>query len=116
MEILVENSGKERHMRRIERYLGSLLLGATIFAPMAITAAPNPQERQEERRQAERRYYDRDHKDYHVWNAREDGAYRRWSEERHYQAHRDFSQLKRKQQSEYWQWRHEHPDNDRDRH
>jgi hypothetical protein len=56
-------------------------------------------------------------KDYHVWNDREDGNYRRWSDERHYRTYRPFYKLKRKEQSEYWEWRHAHPDNDdRDRH
>ena len=107
-------------MQRIHRYLGSLLLGAALVAPMTITASPNSQERNEEKREEkrehERRYYDRDHKDYHVWNDREDGAYRRWLEEKHYQTHREFSKLKRREQSEYWEWRHAHPDNDGDRH
>ena len=49
-------------------------------------------------------------------NDREDGAYQRWSDERHNQTHRAFSKLKRKEQSEYWKWRHEHPDNDGERH
>jgi hypothetical protein len=99
-------------MPRIQRYLGSLLLGATMVAPMLMTASPNPQDRQEGRREEsserQRRYYDRDHKDYHVWNDREDGNYRRWSDERHYRTYRPFYKLKRKEQSEYWEWRHAH--------
>ncbi len=107
-------------MQRVHRYLSSILLGATLVAPMVVTASPNPQdtkaEKREEQRKREQRYYDRDHKDYHVWNDREDGAYRRWAEEKHYQTDRAFSKLKRNEQSEYWKWRHEHPDNDADRH
>jgi uncharacterized protein YecT (DUF1311 family) len=104
-------------MQRIQRYLGSFLLGATLVAPMVLAAGPKPQEeRREEAREHQQRYYDRDHKDYHVWDNRENGAYQRWQDERHDQSHRDFARLKRKQQSEYWRWRHEHPDNDGDRH
>jgi hypothetical protein len=99
-------------LQRIHRYLATLLLGAAMIAPMAITASPNPQDR-EERREREQRYYDRTHRDYHVWNDREDGAFRRWANERHYQTNRQFARMKRRQQSEYWRWRHEHPDNDR---
>ena len=35
-------------------------------------------------------------------------------EERH-ENYRPFSKLDRKQQSEYWKWRHEHPEGDWDR-
>jgi hypothetical protein len=55
---------REKHMQRIHRYLVSLLLGATMVAPMVITASPNPQDRKEEKREEkrelERRYCDRD--------------------------------------------------------
>ena len=106
-------------MLRIHRYLGSLLLGVTMVVPIVVTASPNPQdreERREERRERQRRYYDRNHRDYHVWNDREDGAYRRWLDEKHYRTRRRFYRLKRNEQSEYWEWRHRHPDNDGDRH
>ena len=58
-----------------------------------------------------RRYYDREHKDYHEWNEAENAAYRHWlMEERHEHEYRDLNRLKRAEQSEYWRWRHEHPD------
>ena len=61
------------------------------------------------------RYYDRERKDYHHWDDREDARYRRWQEGRH-QQYRDFYRLHRRDQSEYWIWRHSHPeDDDRDR-
>ncbi len=106
-------------MQRVHRYLGSLLLGAALVAPLAVTAISSPEDRKEDKREEkerERRYYDRDHKDYHTWNDREDGSFRRWMDERRDQSHRGFAQLKHKEQSEYWKWRHEHPDNDGDRH
>lgn len=113
-------------MQRIYRYLGPLVLGAALVGPMAVAATPRPQDRQEEKREEkreekherkERRYYDRDRKDYHVWNNRENEAYERWErEERREPSVRPFSKLNRREQAEYWNWRHQHPDNDHDRH
>ncbi len=58
------------------------------------------------------RYYDEYHSDYHYWNGDEDRAYHRWLAERHYE-YRDYAHLNREQQRDYWNWRHEHPDNGR---
>ena len=101
-------------MQRIHRYLSSFLLGAALVAPMTMLAGPQEraEERREERRERERRYYDRHHRDYHVWNSREDVAYRRWLEERRERNHREFYALRRNEQAEYWEWRHRHPDHD----
>jgi len=104
----------ENHMQRIHRYMGVFLVGATLIAPMALIAASNPQDR-EEKKEHQQRYYDRQHKDYHVWNKNEDGSFNRWKEEKHDQTNRSFGKMKRTEQSEYWNWRHEHPDNDGDR-
>lgn len=47
-------------------FMGSLLLAGAIFAP-AVMGAPRPQE-------VQLRVYDRDHRDYHNWDDREDHA------------------------------------------
>src|ERR1700736_4264747 len=65
-------------MHHIDRYIGSLLLAAAIAAPTAIMAAPKPQDAN-----VQVRVYDRDHRDYHNWNDREDHAYRGYLTERH---------------------------------
>ena len=108
-------------MQRMHLYLGSLLLSATLVAPVGVRAGTNLQynrqqddRQQRDRNKNQRRVYDRDHKDYHVWDDREDGSYRQWLQGRN-QKYRDFSKLKRKDQSEYWKWRHEHPDGGGDR-
>lgn len=105
---------KENDMKHIHRHLGLLLLSATLVAPVltraAVTSPDEPRATQNHKR-----YYDRDHKDYHDWDDRENGAYRRWIEEEKHETYRDFAKMKRAQQQEYWKWRHEHPDNDRDR-
>jgi hypothetical protein len=55
------------------------------------------------------RYYDREHKDYHEWNAGEDKAWHRYWEDRH--AHYvDWNRASERQRQAYWHWRHEHPD------
>jgi hypothetical protein len=99
-------------MQRLHRYLVSFLLGAALIAPVGIQAKdkePNCQEKDK------RGYYDRDRRECRGWDDREDRAYHKWLETKHW-THREFSKLKAKQQSEYWKWRHEHPDDDRDRH
>jgi hypothetical protein len=53
-----------------------------------------------------RRVYDRDHRDYHVWNRGEDRAYRQYLAERHLR-YVSYARQRRIHQSGYWQWRHE---------
>ena len=45
----------------------------------------------------QKRYYDRNHKDYHDWDDREESAYRNWRQERN--ENREFSKLNRKEQN-----------------
>ena len=96
-------------MQRIYQYVGPLLLGAALIAPAGLQA------KDKNHNCPDNGYYDRDHKDCHAWNDHEDHAYQTWEEAKH-KTHREFSKLKGKEQSEYWKYRHEHPDNDGDRH
>jgi hypothetical protein len=97
-------------MQRIyRRYVGSFLLGAALIAPVGLWAKDKNQNC------PDKGYYDRDHKDCHTWDDHEGRAYQTWEEAQH-KTHREFSKLKAKEQSEYWKYRHEHPDNDTDRH
>ncbi len=57
------------------------------------------------------RIYDRDHKDYHNWDDREDRAYRVYLNE-HRRDYVEYKHLKKNEQRDYWRWRHEHPDHD----
>lgn len=79
--------------------LGGFLLGAALLAPVAVSADDHH----------DKRYYDRDHKDYHQWNSQEDRAYRAYLGEQH-RDYRDFSRVKRNEQTQYFRWRHDHPD------
>jgi hypothetical protein len=51
---------------------------------------------------------DREHKDYHQWDDAENRAWRKWLTENHRKDH-EFAKADRKEQEEYWKWRHEHP-------
>jgi hypothetical protein len=97
-------------MHRMDRYIGALLLGAILIAPVVVRASNNTGDDQhQDSKERNRRYYDRDHRDYHDWDDREDSRYRRWRTERH-EAYRPFHKVKRAEQRMYWNWRHEHPD------
>jgi hypothetical protein len=79
--------------------LGAFLACATLTAPVALRADDHH----------DKRYYDRDGRDYHTWNDQEDRAYRIYLAEQH-REYREFRRVKTVQQNEYFRWRHEHPD------
>ena len=81
---------------------GAFVLGALLLAPAAVTA--------DDHNQRDRRYYDRDARDYHAWNSNEDRAYRAYLQENR-RDYRDFHKAKRDDQRRYFRWRHDHPDN-----
>jgi len=57
------------------------------------------------------RYYDAQHRDYHRWDRDEDRAYHNYWNERHgNEPYRDYGKLNADQQNDYWNWRHDHPD------
>ena len=102
-------------MKAVCKYLGFLVLGAVLTAPIAIsTKAASQDDRHQEdnhRDKKQKRVYDRSHKDYHNWDDNEDRAYRQYLGDQHI-VYRDISKLKRNQQTAYWNWRHDHPDHD----
>ncbi|HEY6392520.1 MAG TPA: hypothetical protein VIX89_14655 [Bryobacteraceae bacterium] len=83
----------------MSRYLLAILLGTSLLAPVAVKA--------DDRDRREKRYYDRSHKDYHVWNNDEDRAYRRYLEENH-RTYQSWPKARRSDQDRYWKWRHDH--------
>jgi hypothetical protein len=92
-------------MSLLTRLAGGVVLSATIAASGAVVLlAGTPQEAS-----VQVRVYDPGHKDYHNWDDHEDHAYRRYMKERH-EEYRAYAKLKDKQQKEYWEWRHSHPD------
>ncbi len=89
-------------MLKTNRLIASLILGAALLMPVSILAAAKPQE-------ATVRVYDRDHKDYHIWDANENSAWTVFLTNNHSKYH-EYSHASRKEQSNYWNWRHSHPD------
>jgi hypothetical protein len=80
-----------------------LILGAVLMTGIAI--APVSAVAQDHR--GEKRYYDRQHHDYHYWNDGEDRQYRAYLVERH-AAYVPFVQVNRRHRQEYFTYRHEH--------
>jgi hypothetical protein len=93
-------------MRRTHRYISSMFLAAALSAPVAIMAAPTPQEAG-----VQVRVYDRHHKDYHNWDDHENRAWGVFLTNNH-REHHEYANANRREQDKYWNWRHAHPDRD----
>jgi hypothetical protein len=99
---------EEYNMHSAHRYITSLFLTAALVMPVAMMAAPAPQ-----RASVQVRYYDSGHKDYHNWNDNENHAWGVYLTENNRKT-QQFRKAKKSEKSQYWNWRHEHPDdNDR---
>jgi hypothetical protein len=98
----------EDNLKLACRILSFAFLTAALTAPMA-TRTSAAQEASV--RVDHPRYYDRNHRDYHEWNDREDRSYRVYLGERH-RDYREFHRNNNRQQRNYWNWRHSHPDRD----
>jgi len=82
----------------MKKFAALLLLSGTLLMPFSGVAA-------------ERRYYDRDRRDWHHWNDSENRAYRHWlMEEQRERQYRAYNRLRAERQREYWRWRHDHAD------
>jgi hypothetical protein len=88
-------------MLKTHKYLASFFLSASLVAPAVIFAKPSPQEPP--------RYYDSERKEYHRWDDKEAAAWQRFLAEKHRKDH-EFAKADKKEQQEYWAWRHSHPD------
>ena len=94
-------------MHHTHRYIVSLFLTTALAAPALLMAAPVPQEAR-----VQVRVYDRNHKDYHNWDDNENRAWGTFLVENHRDSH-EYAHSKKREQNEYWNWRHSHPDHDR---
>jgi hypothetical protein len=92
------------------RYFKLTLLCAALVLPIATKAQDRDDQR--DKRQEVRHYEDRAHHDSHEWNDREDQAYKRYLRERRKKDH-DFEKASKREQKDYWNWRHNHPDEER---
>jgi hypothetical protein len=93
-------------MHRAHRYIASLFLTAALAAPVVIMAAPGPQAVG-----VQFRVYDKNHKDYHNWDDRENQSWGLYLSSNHKRPH-EFAKANSREQSQYWAWRHSHPDHD----
>lgn len=82
-------------------------LAGTAFLPTDASAKDKDKHKDKHKQKHDARVYDRAHRDYHNWNGDEDRFYRQYLDEQHHQ-YRAFSRMNRKQQLEYWRWRHDH--------
>jgi hypothetical protein len=94
---------EEHKMHRAHLSVASLFLAAALAAPLSMMAAPTPQA------SVQVRVYDRDHKDYHNWDDHENAQWGVFLSDNHRKSH-EFTKANRKEQSQYWAWRHSHPD------
>ena len=94
-------------MNQASKYLGFIFLAAALSA----SAASKVSAQEVVVKVDHHRYYDRNHHDYHQWNDREDHSYRVYLGERH-RDYREFRLTNRRQQDDYWKWRHQHPDHE----
>jgi hypothetical protein len=98
-------------MYRTNRYITSLFLTAALAAPVALMAIPVPQEgRNQKEDRNQNRVYDKQHKDYHNWDDNENKAWGQYLTENHKSSH-EYAKANKKEQSQYWNYRHAHPDN-----
>lgn len=85
------------------RYVSSILLAATLFWSVMFSGCAV---------RASYRVYDPGHADYHAWDDNEVVYYQRWEGETH-RDHREFKKRNSDEQKEYWNWRHNHHDDDK---
>jgi hypothetical protein len=99
----VFSAGREQMSLRT-RFVGLLVLGASVIGPAAsaVSAAPS----------VSVRVYDREYRDYHRWDSREQRSYRQYLAERH-QAYVRYQRQRQARQREYWRWRHERLEHER---
>jgi hypothetical protein len=88
------------------RFMGSLIVSGALLAPGLGFGVAVAQERAVVKAgPVSLRVYDRSHKDYHVWDDREDQTYRRYLSDNH-QTYRPIQKLSHKRQTTYWNSRH----------
>jgi hypothetical protein len=88
-------------MLRIPALILSATIVASVVVPAVASAGAEP-----------RRVYDRYHRDYHVWDDREDRAYRQYLAEQH-RRYLTYERQRRARQLAYWRWRHERLEHER---
>jgi hypothetical protein len=97
----------EDYLTRIaNRCISVFLLAAALAAPVVILAAPAANDDG-----VQVRVYDTHHKDYHNWDDRENHAWGVYLTSKHKKNH-EYKESNKREQGNYWSWRHSHPDHD----
>jgi hypothetical protein len=86
----------------MRKFVGAILLTGVLMTPAMMIAKDHDRD--------DHRYYDPYKKDYHEWNENEARAYRHWVEQERHQQYRDWHKASKRDQREYWRWRHDHQD------
>jgi hypothetical protein len=81
--------------------MAALSLAATLAMSAALVACSAPP--------TETVVVDKDHNDSHRWDDHENQAWHRFLTEKSRPAH-EYTNSDKNEQSEYWNWRHSHPD------
>ena len=91
------------------RRVNTLLLAGALTVPVALVAFPQDEKTTTTTTTTKtQRYYDPGYKEYHNWDSNEDRAYRMYLQEQH-EEYKEFPKITVHQQTEYWKWRHNHP-------
>jgi Ni/Co efflux regulator RcnB len=101
------------------RLVSSMLLMGALAAPVGLQA----QERNDHDRDDQARAQQHDRKDHdrrdndRRWNKNEEPYYRQWYTQTHNgQEYREYNRMNKRDRDDYWKWRHQHGDHDRDDH
>jgi hypothetical protein len=94
----VPPSWQENNRMKHFLILAGMCMAASLIAPVVVTA---------EEHHREKRYYDRNGRDYHYWNDGEDRQYRAYVVEQHRQ-YVPFVRVRPRERQEYFRYRHEH--------
>jgi hypothetical protein len=92
----------------MRKFLCALALGGVLMTPITMRADDHDRDRDRDRHA--RRYYDPYQRDYHEWNEQEARAYRHWLEKERRAHYHDWQRASKREQREYWRWRHDHRD------
>jgi len=93
---------------RFHKFVGSAILTLALATPAVTVAASRPQDEKthDQESQNQKRVYDSEHKDYHNWDDNEEKQWKQYQSTEHLK-YRDYSKASKKQQSNYWNWRHQ---------
>jgi hypothetical protein len=100
-------------MALIGNRFAAVLITTALIGTTTSIASARPQDDRHDR--DDHRIYDSEHKDYHNWNNDEDKQWHVYIGTEHKKYH-DYDKANKREQANYWKWRHEHEGHERDDH